>query len=240
MAEIGRWNGHKFEVSSSVIRGFTNLEIKGSSETEDKESGNQKYVSRKKGKPVEVTFTIHLNARLGCDVRTEAMKFITEAQGGKKDYFYVGSKKLVTCQLMLTDATVKGIGLISKGNWTRADVQVTMKQCSKNDGSSGGSGSSSGGSSGSKKTSVKKASTTTTKSTSIVQKVAAKAKTAVKSVVNAASSAVLGAKIGVAAVKKVTTTAKSTSTAKKSTTTNTAKAKITSVVSKVSSLLKKK
>lgn len=264
MAEIGRWNGHKFEVSSSLIRSFTGLQIKGSSETEDKESGNQKYVSRKKGKPVEVSFTIHLNARLGCDVRTEALKFVSEARAGKKDYFYVGNKKLVTCQLMLTDATVKEIGLINKGTWTQADVQVTMKQCSKNDGASSSSSSSGGGggggssSSGSKKVSVKKTSTTTTKSTNIVQKIAEgvknvatkvvngvkKAVTTVKNVLtgktSVASAVTSAVKAGVSAVKKVVTAAKTVSTVKKAATTSSAVSKIKSVVSKVSSLFKKK
>lgn len=257
MAEIGRWNGHKFEVSSSLIRSFTGLQIKGSSETEDKEDGSQKYVSRKKGKPVEVSFTIHLNARLGCNVRSEALKFVSEARAGKKDYFYVGNKKLVTCQLMLTDATVKEIGLINKGTWTQADVQVTMKQCSKNDGASGG-GSGSGGGGGSKKVSVKKTSTTTTKSTNIVQKIAEgvknvatkvvngvkKAVTTVKNVLtgktSVASAVTSAVKAGVSAVKKVVTAAKAVSTVKKATTTSSALSKIKSVVSKVTSLFKKK
>ena len=263
MAEIGRWNGHKFEVSSSLIRSFTGLQIKGSSETEDKEDGSQKYVSRKKGKPVEVSFTIHLNARLGCDVRSEALKFVSEARAGKKDYFYVGNKKLVTCQLMLTDATVKEIGLINKGTWTQADVQVTMKQCSKNDGASGGGsgsggGGGGGGGNGSKKVSVKKTSTTTTKSTNIVQKIAAgvdrvatkvatgaeQAATTVKNVLtgktSVASAVTSAVKAGVSAVKKVVTAAKAVSTVKKATTTSSAVSKIKSVVSKVTSLFKKK
>ena len=244
MAEIGRWNGHKFEVSSSLIRSFTGLQIKGSSETEDKESGNQKYVSRKNGKPVEVSFTIHLNARFGCDVRSEAMSLVSEAIAGKKDYFYVGNKKLVTCQLMLVDATVREIGLVNSGTWTQADVQVTMKQCSKNDGNSGGG-------SGSGKTSVKKTSTTTTKSTGIVQKIAdgirnvassvvngaKKAVTTVKNVLtgktSVASAATSAIKADVSAVKKVATVAKAVSTEKKSTTTSKAKAKIKSIVNKV-------
>ena len=244
MAEIGRWNGHKFEVSSSLIRSFTGLQIKGSSETEDKESGNQKYVSRKNGKPVEVSFTIHLNARFGCDVRSEAMSLVSEAIAGKKDYFYVGNKTLVTCQLMLVDATVREIGLVNSGTWTQADVQVTMKQCSKNDGNSGGG-------SGSGKTSVKKTSTTTTKSTGIVQKIAdgirnvassvvngaKKAVTTVKNVLtgktSVASAATSAIKADVSAVKKVATVAKAVSTAKKSTTTSKAKAKIKSIVNKV-------
>lgn len=263
MAEIGRWNGHKFEVSSSLIRSFTGLQIKGSSETEDKEDGIQKYVSRKKGKPVEVSFTIHLNARLGCNVRSEALKFVSEARDGKKDYFYVGNKKLVTCQLMLTDATVKEIGLINKGTWTQADVQVTMKQCSKNDGASGGGsgsggGGGGGGGNGSKKVSVKKTSTTTTKSTNIVQKIAEgvknvatkvvngvkKAVTTVKNVLtgetSVASAVTSAVKAGVSAVKKVVTAAKAVSTVKKATTTSSAVSKIKSVVSKVTSLFKKK
>ena len=241
MAEIGRWNGHKFEVSSSLIRSFTGLQIKGSSETEDKEDGNQKYVSRKKGKPVEVSFTIHLNARLGCDVRSEALKFIDEARAGSKDYFYVGSKKLVTCQLMLTDATVKEIGLINKGTWTQADVQVTMKQCSKNDGAPG-----------------KKTSTTTTKNTNVVQKIAdgiknaatkvvkgiKKTETTVKNVLTGktglASAVTSAGKAGVSAVKKVATVAKTLSTVKKADTTSSAKSKITSVYNNVKSLSKKK
>lgn len=265
MAEIGRWNGHKFEVSSSLIRSFTGLQIKGSSETEDKEDGSQKYVSRKKGKPVEVSFTIHLNARLGCNVRSEALKFVSEARAGKKDYFYVGNKKLVTCQLMLTDATVKEIGLINKGTWTQADVQVTMKQCSKNGGTSGGGsgsggggGGGGGGGNGSKKVSVKKTSTTTTKSTNIVQKIAEgvknvatkvvngvkKAVTTVKNVLtgktSVASAVTSAVKAGVSAVKKVVTAAKAVSAVKKATTTSSAVSKIKSVVSKVASLFKKK
>ena len=264
MAEIGRWNGHKFEVSSSLIRSFTGLQIKGSSETEDKEDGSQKYVSRKKGKPVEVSFTIHLNARLGCDVRSEALKFVSEARAGSKDYFYVGNKKLVTCQLMLTDATVKEIGLINKGTWTQADVQVTMKQCSKNDGASGGGSSSGGGggggssSGGSKKVSVKKTSTTTTKNTNVVQKIADGIKNVATKVVNGVKKAVATVKnvltgktslasavtsaveAGVSAVKKVATAAKAVSTVKKATTTSSAVSKIKSVVSKVTSLFKKK
>lgn len=148
MAEIGRWNKHIFQVSSNLIRGFTGLTIKGSSETEDKESGGEKYVSRKSGKPTEISITVGLNAMTGCDVRTEALKFVSEAEAGAKDYFYVGSKKLVTCKLMLTEASVKDTAISGNGTWTSAKVQLTFKKCTKNDGtlgqSSGGGGSSSG------------------------------------------------------------------------------------------------
>ncbi len=143
MGEIARWNGHKFEVSSNVIRSFTGLSIKGSSETKDKKSSNQKYVERKNGKPKEISLTANLHTQLGCDVKSEAMAFVDEATAGKKDYFYIGSKKLMTCSMMLTEASVDEIGITNSGAWTKADVKLTFKQCSKNDSdtsSSGGGG----------------------------------------------------------------------------------------------------
>lgn len=168
MGEIARWNGHKFEVTPSVIRSFTGLNIKGSSKTEDKESGGQGYVSRKQGQPKEISLTAHLSAQLGCDVQTEAMSFVNQATSGSKDYFYIGSKKLLTCSLMLTEASVSEIGITNGGKWVKADVKLTFKQCSKNDGS--------------KKTSTKKTTTTTTKTSSIFQKIGDAVKTVVTKV----------------------------------------------------------
>lgn len=162
MAEIGRWNGHKFEVTPSVIRGFTGLQVKGSSETEDKTKSKQKYVARKNGKPAEVSLTINLNAMLGCNVRAEAMAFIADAEAGKKDYFYVGNAKLLTCKLMLVDASVKEIDIAAGSVWRKADVALTMKQCSKFGATSTGS-SGSGKKKKSKKKSVRKSSKKTTR-----------------------------------------------------------------------------
>lgn len=245
MAEIGRWGGHKFEVSSAIVRGFESLTIKGSSETEDKESGGVKYVSRKNGKPAEVTMTIRLNATLGCNVRDEAMGLVNEAIAGKKDYFYIANKKLVTCQLMLVDASVKEIGMTNNGTWTRANVAITMKQCTKNDGSTGGGssgGSSGGGSSsgssgggGSKKTSVKTSSITSavvgavTGVVTAVKNTVTKVKNALTGATSTASSFIKKTVAAVNAVKKVSTTAKKASTTAK---------KVSGVVKNVKNLLK--
>ena len=133
MAEIGRWNSHKFEVSPDVIRGFTGLTIKGSCDTEGKKKDKADYVSRKGGKPVEVSITVNLNQALNVDVRGEAIAFVEEALAGASDYFYVGSKKLVKCKLMLTDAQVKETIIPVGDTWLKADVQLTMKQCDKYD-----------------------------------------------------------------------------------------------------------
>lgn len=138
--EIARWNGHIFEVSSEVVRGFTGLSITGSTETEDTENGGQKYVSRKNGKPKQITLTAILNAQFGCSVKAEAMAFVDEATASEKDYFYIGGKKLMECSLMLVQADVSEVAIAPGGTWVRADVKLTLKQCSKNDSSANGSG----------------------------------------------------------------------------------------------------
>lgn len=240
MAEIASWNGHSFTVSPKLIRGFTGLTIKGSSETEDKTSDGQKYVSRKNSNPSEITLTAELNALTGCDVKNEALKFVEEARAGAKNYFYMGGKKLITCQLMLTEASVSETTIAPNGTWISCKVKLTMKQCAKYDGSSSSSSSSSSSgssssSSGSKKTSTKKTSTTTTKKTTtaavvgaVAGAVAAVAKTAttVVKAVSAASKTVSALKTAVAAVNNAK---KTSSTTKK-----------TSVVSKVTSAIKNK
>ncbi len=158
--EIGRWYGHKFIVSSKLIRGFDGLQIKGSCELKDKKKSKQGYASRKGGNPTEISLTVHLSALTGCSVRLEAMKLVSQARAGKSDYFYVAKKKLVTYKLMLTSASVKEVEISHKGTWVNADVALTMKQCSK--GSSSSSSKSKTGY-GSKKASVKKSSPTTSK-----------------------------------------------------------------------------
>lgn len=171
MAEIGRWHNHIFEVSPSIIRSFTELQIRGASETEEKDDGGEKYVSRKNARPIEVSFSIALNALVGCDVQSEALTFVEEARAGNKDYFYIGNKKLFTHQLMLTDATVNQVEIAPGGKWIRANVQVTMKQCGKpatmsatNDGYANTAVASSGGGViTSKKVSVQQTKTTASK-----------------------------------------------------------------------------
>lgn len=234
MAEIASWNGHSFTVSPKLIRGFTGLTIKGSSETEDKTSDGQKYVSRKNSNPSEITLTAELNALTGCDVKNEALKFVDEARSGAKNYFYMGGKKLITCQLMLTEASVSETTIAPNGTWISCKVKLTMKQCAKYDGtSSSSSSSSSSGSSGSKKSSTKSTSTTTKKTTaSTVASVVSKVVNTVKTVATAVKAATTGVKAASAlktAVAAVNAAKKTSSTTKK-----------TSVASKVTSSLKNK
>lgn len=222
MPEVGKWNSHTFVVSPNVIRSFTGLTIKGSSETEDKETGGQKYVSRKSGKPAEISLTVLLSALTGNDVRNEALAFVDEARRGSQGYFYVGGKKLVTCQLMLTDASISETQIASNGVWVGCKVQLTFKQSGKYDGESGGSssggGSSGGSSGGSKKSSVKKKTTASSGILSAVKGAVTGAISAVKKVAGAVG-AITGISKAVSTIKRITNNAKKQSkTTKKKTT----------------------
>lgn len=227
MAIIAWWNAHQFEVSPAVIRSFTRLQIKGSSETEEKINGGEKYVSRKNGKPMEITFTIHLDRRLGVNVREEAIAYIAEANWGKEGpiWFYQDNKsfKLVQCWMMLTDATITEAELTPTGEWLRADVQLTLKQSgnsysasASSAGSSGGGGYSGGGG-GYSKASVKSTSTTTSTGSSWLQKAANTVKSKIAEVKSTATKAAVSTankKISriVSTVKKTTAAKKTTST----------------------------
>lgn len=214
---IGRWKGFRFVVEPGLIRSFSGLQIRGSNETDSKKKGSQLYVAKKNMNPVEISMTVHLNAMTGCDVRREAINFVSYARSGAYDYFYVGDKKLVTCMLLLTEATVKEVEIAHNSTWVKADVQITMKQTGTGGTSVSSSGSSSkssgsGGSYssyGSQKQSVRTSSTTSsggstsgatsgttsgttsgsTSTQSLAQKVASGIKTAISTIGRIVSNA---------------------------------------------------
>ena len=126
--EIARWRGHRFVVNSSVIRSFSELSVKGSSEIEEEEQEDEKKVKRKNSKPLEIGLTAELYAATGCNVREEAMAYVLEASNGESDYFYVGNQKLCSHKMMLTSANVTDISFAKGGLWTRANVKLTFKQ----------------------------------------------------------------------------------------------------------------
>lgn len=215
MGVIGRWGGYTFEVSPSVVRSFTEMSIKGSSDTEDKESGGEKYVARKSGKPSEVSLTVQLNAMLGCNVRAEAMGFVEDATSGKTDYIYVGSGKLFVPSMMLTEADVSKVVMSADGTWLSADVKLTLKQSEKraadvpqqsyDDGGWSGS-------SGSKKASVKTTVPITTLANEVSQVLGVSKSIREANKANSSSSSKSSSSASaVAAAKQTTSTAKARS-----------------------------
>ena len=137
MPQIGNWNGHVFEVSDRLIRGFTELNIQGGCETTEKNTNEQKYVERKYGNAQSISLVVGLNALLGVtDVQGEAMQFVAEAESGATAYFYLGSRKLVSCQMMLIRAdVVEVVTAPGRGDrWISCNVRLTLQQASDNDG----------------------------------------------------------------------------------------------------------
>lgn len=185
MALMGSWNGFDFEVSPTAVRGFTGLTIKGGSETEDKVSDKQKYVQRTNSAITEIALNVYLNAYMGCNVRDEALKFISTAMEGATNYFYVGGKKLVTYKLMLTNAEITETEIAPNGTWVACKIALTMKQCEKY-GKSTNSSPTTGGSGSGNKTPAKQ----TVKSEGIVSKIVSTVKTVATSVVEGAKKAV--------------------------------------------------
>lgn len=187
MAVIGQYGGWTFEIRANYMRPFKDFQIVSECETEDKTADAQKYVSAKNGKPIQITTTVTLNAYLGANVRGDAIGLIDAAQRSYQGYFYIQSKKLFPFMLMLTRASIKNFVLSPNGQWIACDIDLTLKQSSKDwingaPASSSGGGSSGGGSSssGSKKASVKQKSTIASSIAKVVASVVSKVNSALK------------------------------------------------------------
>ena len=144
------WGGSRFFVTPTFVRSYKNLQISASCDTEDEESSGEKYAKKKNDGAYKFNLTAILDKRLGeADVRTEALRLAESARTGTKDYVYNCGSKLFTPQMMGTDATIKNIVCTPGGDWISCEVDITLKQCSKGDGTTGGSSSTgSGGGSG--------------------------------------------------------------------------------------------
>ena len=215
MAEMGSWNGHSFIVSPNLIRSFTDLAFKGGCTTKDKTSSNQKYVARKNADPIEITMNVALDARLGCDVETEATGLIEEANNGASDYLIICGKQMYYCTFMLTEVSLSGIELTPSEKWLRCEAKLTFKQSSKN---AAPSTSSSSSSSSSKKKSSKTTSTKTTSTKTRSSTSSSASQTVIAKMIDpsqSASGAKSCASSTISTAKKASSTTKTTSIAGK-------------------------
>ena len=200
MPQIGSWNKHTFEISENLIRGFTDMTIKGGCEVTEKNSKQQKYVERKYGEIPSVTITVELNAMVGVtDVMGESLAFVQEATDGATDYFYLGSRKLLPCKVRLTEAEIVEIShMPGKGDvWISSKVKLTMKQGTETDGGGG-----SGSSPGSQKPSTTKTTPTAAETAAkIISTVGDAAKTVITTGINAVKTLIDKAKAASAQAK---------------------------------------
>lgn len=162
-AQLGTWQFLNFIVSSSQVLSFKDLQLTGSCETEDKESGKAQWVVLKKMKPYELSTTIVLNRRMGVtDVQGTAEKLVQAAREGWYDLFTINGRPVIN-QLshpvywMMTSATVSEIEIAPDGTWISCSVKCQFKFYNQG-GTSDSKKSSGGGGSGSKKSSSKSSS----------------------------------------------------------------------------------
>lgn len=143
------WGDNRFFATANHVRSYKSLQITTSCATEDEENGGDKYVKKKNNGGYEVKFTAILDKRLGeSDVRKVALHLAEVARTGAKNYIYCSGSKLFTPQMMGTGASIKNIVVAPDGTWISCEVDLTLKQCSKGDGSTGSSSGSGGGGGG--------------------------------------------------------------------------------------------
>lgn len=133
-ADIVSWNGITFFVKPTVVKGVKDISIKSSPDTEDTEGDGEQYTTRKNMGGFEITMTAVLNSMLGVNVEDSAKAILEAARRGDDGYFYIAGKKLFTPKFMMTDANASDIILTSDGRWASCEVQMTLKQCTKYDG----------------------------------------------------------------------------------------------------------
>ena len=144
-----QWHDVQFYANASQVRGLTDLTISSSIETEDKENGGTKYVAKKNSKGYEISMKALFDARLGIkDVKKEAMALAKYGATGQTGYMYAKGEKLVTPILMMTSAKVSNIRMTPSGVWISAEVQITLKTCSKLDGTTNNNNNNNNGGSG--------------------------------------------------------------------------------------------
>lgn len=136
-----KWHDVEFYANANEVRGLLDFTIGGSVETEDKEEGGTKYVRKKNSKGYESGLTAFFDRRLGIEsVKEESMKLVNYAANGQTGYLYARESKLVPSIMMLTSAKASKIIMSPNGTWISCQVTLTLKTCSKLDGSGGGGG----------------------------------------------------------------------------------------------------
>lgn len=153
--DIVSWGGNggiSFFVKPKKIQGISELSISAAANLEEKEEGDEKFARRKTNGAIQIATKAYLNAFLGANVQETVNKAIEAARKGSSGYFYSYGKKLFTNQFMMTEAKASNILLSGTGAWVSCELDMTLKQSSKCEGSqppSGGSGSGGSGSGGS-------------------------------------------------------------------------------------------
>lgn len=136
--DIVTWSGNggiSFFVKPNKIQGVSELNIEASANVEEKEENSEKFAKKKTNGSIQITIRAYLNAFLGADVQETVNKAIEAARKGESGYFYSYGKKLFSNQFMMTEAKATNILMSGTGAWVSCELNLTLKQSSKADGS---------------------------------------------------------------------------------------------------------
>lgn len=128
------FSGMHFSVAPGVIHMVSNIKLTAEAETEDQTSGGTKYISRKNGKPTQITVNVGLFKQAGVDVQSVLNGCMQKARDGAVDYVLIGGKRLFECKFMLVKAEASSIELLPNGTMKSAQIALTFKQSTLNDG----------------------------------------------------------------------------------------------------------
>lgn len=132
--ELIKFKNFVFEIKPDKIQSFNQWSITGQTNTEDKETDGQKYVSKKTRGTAEMEITAVLNYFAGADVKETVLDMVEAANEGKEDFVYLCGKKLFTYKMMLTKAQAKDIRLAPNGEMIYAEVALSFRQSTKKNG----------------------------------------------------------------------------------------------------------
>lgn len=149
--DIVTWSGNggiSFFVKPNRIQGVSELNIEAGANVEEKEENDEKFAKRKTNGSIQISMRAYLNAYLGAEVQEIAARAIDAARKGESGYFYTYGKKMFSSQFMMADAKASNILMSGTGSWVSCELDLTLKQSSKADGSvtpTGGGKTGSGG-----------------------------------------------------------------------------------------------
>lgn len=129
------WGDYSFFIKPTAIRSYRDLSIQSSCSTEEEENGDDGYLKKKRSGAFTISLTAILDKRLGeDDVKAYAMRLAESARSGASAWIYNSGSKLAVGIMMGTSANINNIVAAPNGMWISCEVQLTIKQCTKLDG----------------------------------------------------------------------------------------------------------
>ena len=129
------WGDYSFFIKPTAIRSYRDLSIQSSCSPEEEENGDDGYLKKKRSGAFTISLTAILDKRLGeDDVKAYAMRLAESARSGASAWIYNNGSKLAVGIMMGTSANINNIVAAPNGMWISCEVQLTLKQCTKLDG----------------------------------------------------------------------------------------------------------